>query len=65
MKRSIKPFLAYFLSFLNGNSKYVLLGAIFEPGLRLSPAAAAAAAAAARFCVYAAAAAAAAAQTYI
>ena len=49
--------MVYFLSFLNGNSKYVLLGVIFEPGLRLSPAAAAAA----QVCVYAAAAAAAAA----
>ena len=51
----------YFLTFLNGNSKYVLLGVIFEQvcgfHLRLSPAAAAAAAA--QFCVYAAAAAAA------
>ena len=59
----------YFLTFLNGNSKYVLLGVIFEQvcgfHLRLSPAAAAAAAAAAQFCVYAAAAAAAAAQTCI
>ena len=51
--------MVYFLSFLNGNSKYVLLGVIFEPGLRLSPAAAT------KFCVYAAAAAAAAAQTCI
>ena len=53
--------MVYFLSLLNGNTKYVLLALIFEQGLRLSPATAATA----QFCVYAAAAAAAAAQTYI
>ena len=30
MKSSIRPFVAYFLSFLNENSKYVLLGVIFD-----------------------------------
>ena len=32
-------FVVYFLSFLNGDIKYVLLDVIFEPCMRLSPAA--------------------------